>query len=71
MPLESIGELTQRACKNGYGIGYFEGWNLESLQGVLNAAEQTRSPIIIGFNGQFMSDPDRHAEENISWYGAV
>ncbi|NOY41055.1 MAG: class II fructose-bisphosphate aldolase [Planctomycetes bacterium] len=71
MPLESIRELTQQAYKNGYGIGYFESWNLESLQGVLDAAEQTRSPIIIGFNGQFMSDPDRHAAENISWYGAL
>ena len=25
--------------RGGYAIGYFEAWNLESLQGVLDAAE--------------------------------
>ena len=44
-----------RDCQaGGYAVGYFESWNLESLQGVIDAAEQTRSPIIIGFNGEFL-----------------
>ena len=55
MPLESIGSLMQRAVRGGYAVGYFESWNLESLQGVIDAAEQTRSPIIVGFNGGFLS----------------
>ena len=71
MPLESICELTRHAYNNGYAVGYFESWNLESLQGVLDAAEQTRSPVIIGFNGNFLCDPERHAEERLSWYGAL
>ena len=51
MPLEAIGPMIRRAVETGYAIGYFESWNLESLQGVVDAAEQTCSPIILGFNG--------------------
>jgi len=43
MPLESIGALMSRALKGGYALGYFESWNLESLQGVLDAAEEKRA----------------------------
>src|SRR5436305_10109563 len=71
MPLEPIYELTRHACKIGYAIGYFESWNLESLQGVIDAAEETRSPIIIGFNGDFLRRPDRLARERLDWYGAL
>ncbi len=48
-----------------------ESWNLESLQGVIDAAEQSRSPILIGFNGGFMSARDRLAAERLSWYAAL
>jgi len=71
MSLEPITELMAHARKNEYAIGYFESWNIESLQGVIDAAEQTRSPIIIGFNGEFLSDSKRRAEERLSWYGAL
>jgi ketose-bisphosphate aldolase len=71
MALEPVNELLDHACRNGYGIGYFESWNVESLQGVIDAAEETRSPIIIGFNGEFMSHSKRLAAERISWYGAL
>lgn len=56
---------------DGYAIGYFESWNLESLQGVLDAAEQTRSPVIVGFNGGFLSHGDRLAAERLALYGAL
>ena len=49
----------RRAVHGGYAVGYFESWNIESLQGVIDAAEQTRSPIIAGFNGGFLSGHDR------------
>ena len=66
MPLTPINELVQNAREHRYAIGYFESWNLESLQGVLDAAETTRSPIIIGFNGDFLSHPDRkHRVSNV------
>lgn len=71
MPLEAVQDLTQHAYRTGYAIGYFESWNLESLAGVIDAAEHTRSPIIIGFNGEFLSAPAREAAENLAWYAAV
>lgn len=71
MPLESIGSLMERAVCGGYAVGYFESWNIESLQGVIDAAEQTRSPIIVGFNGGFLSAHDRLARERLSWYAAL
>jgi len=71
MPLMAARQLAQAACAGGYALGYFESWNLESLQGVLDAAEQTRSPVIIGFNGDFLSGSDRLAPERLAWYGAL
>jgi ketose-bisphosphate aldolase len=71
MPLEAIQDLVQHAVRNGYGIGYFESWNLESLQGTIDAAEETRSPILIGFNGGFLSALERETSENIAWYAAL
>src|SRR3954453_21759466 len=71
MPLEPIGVLMRRASAGRYALGYFESWNLESLQGVIDAAEATRSPIIIGFNGDFLSRPDSLARERLAWYGAL
>ncbi len=70
MPLESIPLMLRRAVQEGYAVGYFESWNLESLQGVVDAAEQTMSPVILGFNGGFLSGP-RHATERLSWYAAL
>jgi ketose-bisphosphate aldolase len=71
MPLESIDRLMQGCREGGYAVGYFESWNLESLQGVLDAAEQTRSPIIIGFNGEFLSREGRLAAERLALYAAM
>lgn len=71
MPLEPIGVLIQRALRGGYAVGYFESWNLESLQGVVDAAEHARAPVVIGFNGEFLSGEDRLAEERLSWYAAL
>ena len=71
MPLESIPRLLADCQAGGYAIGYFESWNLESLQGVLDAAEQTRSPIIVGFNGEFLSLDSRLAAERLALYGAL
>jgi ketose-bisphosphate aldolase len=71
MPLEAIGSLMRRAVQGGYAVGYFESWNLESLQGVVDAAEETRSPVIIGFNGDFLSRTTREAAERVAWYAAL
>lgn len=71
MPLESIPDLMRAAQRDRYAIGYFESWNLESLQGVLDAAEETRSPVILGFNGDFLSSPGRSARERLALYAAL
>lgn len=71
MPLVSAIELTRHAAQHHYALGYFESWNLESLQGVLDAAEQTSSPIIIGFNGDFLSRSERNAAERLEIYAAL
>ena len=71
MPLESIGRLLRDAQERNYALGYFESWNLESLQGVVDAAEQTRSPIIIGFNGEFLSSRTGAAETELTSYAAI
>jgi ketose-bisphosphate aldolase len=70
MPLEAIGPMMRRAASGGYGVGYFESWNLDSLQGVVDAAEQTASPIILGFNGAFLAS-ERAAPERLELYAAL
>jgi ketose-bisphosphate aldolase len=71
MPLEPLGTLMGNALKGRYAVGYFESWNLESLQGTIDAAESVRAPIIIGFNGEFLSRAGRRAEERLSWYAEL
>lgn len=71
MPLEAIPKMMSDAIAGRYAVGYFESWNIESLQGTLDAAEQSRSPIIIGFNGEFLSREGRKAEERLSLYAEL
>jgi ketose-bisphosphate aldolase len=71
MPCENPSHMVERAARGGYAVGYFESWNLESLQGVVDAAERTRSPVILGFNGEFLSRPDRLAVERLELYAAM
>jgi ketose-bisphosphate aldolase len=70
MPLQAIVPMMRHAAEHGYAVGYFESWNLESLQGVVDAAEETRSPVVLGFNGDFLSRT-RRAQERLEWYAAV
>jgi ketose-bisphosphate aldolase len=70
MPLQPIVPMMRHAAKCGYAVGYFESWNLESLQGVVDGAEYTRSPVILGFNGDFLSRT-RDSEERLLLYGAL
>ncbi|MDD2763752.1 MAG: class II fructose-bisphosphate aldolase [Opitutaceae bacterium] len=71
MSLEPVEKLMADARRGGYAIGYFESWNLESLQGVLDAAEAVSAPIILGFNGEFLCHAGRRAAERLALYGAL
>lgn len=41
------------AQKNGFAIPHFNVWNAEMLMGVIDAAEETKAPIIISFGTGF------------------
>ena len=71
MSLESIAQLTQAAKRGEYAVGYFESWSFESVQGVIDAAEQTRSPVIIGFNGEWLAERKGAAFEELRLYAAL
>ena len=71
MPLESMTELLLDARRRNYAVCYCESWNVESFEGVLEAAEETDSPIIAGFNGGFLMHPDRTRPENLALYAGL
>ena len=71
MALVPMRTLLQHARENKYAVGYFESWNMESILSVIDAAEQTNSPIIIGFSGMFLDNEARTLDENIYHYGAL
>ena len=69
MSLVPMTGLMKHALDNAYAVGYFEAWNMESILAVVDAAERTNSPVIIGFGGQFIGSKKRTKKENIYHYG--
>ncbi|MBU4212011.1 MAG: class II fructose-bisphosphate aldolase [Verrucomicrobia bacterium] len=63
--------MMRKAREGKYAVGYFESWDIASLQGVLDAAEETGSPVIIGFSGDFMSKTERARPERLTLYAAL
>jgi len=63
--------LMNHALTNKYAVGYFEAWNMDSILAVVDAAERTKSPVIIGFGGQFIGSRRRTIRENIYHYGSL
>ena len=47
MPLVSMRQLLDEAAKSGYGVGAFNVNNMEQIQAIMEAARETRSPVII------------------------
>lgn len=47
MPLVSMRQLLDHAAENGYGIPAFNVNNLEQVQAIMEAAQQTNSPVIM------------------------
>jgi ketose-bisphosphate aldolase len=68
MALISMKEMLGRARAGGYAVTYCESWNLESLQAVVEAAEEERSPFIAGFNGGFLGHSGRSKPEDLRYY---
>jgi ketose-bisphosphate aldolase len=71
VPLASFRDLMASAGQGGYAVGYFESWNLESLLAVADAAEATRSPVILGFSGINIPDPGRVVKDKLEPYAAM
>ncbi len=71
MSLEPINRLMQHARHHDYAVGYFESWSFESVQGVIDAAEATRSPIIIGFNGEWLAERQGASTQELRLYAAL
>ena len=47
MPLASLRQVLDHAAEQGYGVPAFNVNNLEQIQAILEAAEETRSPVIL------------------------
>lgn len=57
MPLVSMKEMLIKAKDNGYAVGQFNVNNLEYAQAILEAAEEEKSPVILGVSegaGRYM-----------------
>jgi len=63
--------MLAHAERNGYAVGYFESWNLESLLAVADAAEETRSPVFLGFSGIYLPHHSRIAKDRLSYYAKL
>ncbi|WP_047983806.1 class II fructose-bisphosphate aldolase [Ornithinibacillus californiensis] len=57
MPLVSMKQMLEDAKNNGYAVGQFNINNLEYIQAILQAAEEEKSPVILGVSegaGKYM-----------------
>lgn len=62
----SVKEMIEHAVKHRYAVGYFESWNLESTLAVVRAAENVKSPVIIGVCGTYIGEPKRKYKESLT-----
>jgi fructose-bisphosphate aldolase class II len=61
MPIVPMQAILAHALEHRYAVGYFEAWDLYSMEAALAAAEQARAPCILGFGGA-VTEP--------AWYDA-
>ena len=47
MPLVSMRQVLDEAARGGYGVGAFNVNNMEQIQAIMEAARETKSPVII------------------------
>jgi ketose-bisphosphate aldolase len=71
MPVVSLSRMLADARAGGYAVCYCESWNLESLQAVIEAAEECHSPVVAGFNGGFLRHSSRGRPEDLSYYAGL
>lgn len=54
MALVNMNQMLREAKKRRYAVGNFDVFNIEMFKGVIKAAEETRSPVIIAYGEAFM-----------------
>lgn len=64
----SVKRLMEHAAKHQYAVGYFESWNLESTLAVVRAAENVKSPVMIGVCGTYIGEAKRKYKESLAVY---
>lgn len=67
----SAKELMEHALLHQYSVGYFESWNMESTLAVVRAAENMKSPVMIGVCGTYIGEPKRKYKESLTVYYAM
>lgn len=62
-------DLLIKAKNEHYAVPHFNVWNVEMLEGVMDAAELARSPVIISFGSGFLNntDIDHYASMMVSY----
>ena len=63
-------KLLSDALKGKYAVGYFEAWDIYSLEAVVEAAEAEGAPVILGF-GKVMMEPDWFDQGGLNRLGAL
>lgn len=63
-------QLLAYALEGNYAVGYFEAWDSYSLEAVVDAAENERSPVILGI-GCMMTDSRWLEDGGITTLGAL
>lgn len=54
MALVNMGQMLRHAKENKYAVGNFDVFNIEMLKGVIEGAEETKSPVIIAYGEVFI-----------------
>ena len=70
MPIVPANAILSAAKTGGYAVGYFEIWDMQSMEAVVAAAEAEHSPVVIGF-GLMTADPDWKNGRAIAYYAAI
>jgi len=66
--LANMKYLLTEAQKGRYAVPHFNVWNVEMLQGVMDAVEEAKSPVIISFGSGFLGNTefDHYAKMMVS-----
>jgi len=70
MAIVNLKEVLGDASKKNYAVGCFNTINYESVKGILEAAEEIRSPVIVGIAESQLLNVDLHSIMNILTFEA-